>query len=106
MSTRIILFAAAAILIASPAMASPIAPEEPCSELVGAGWGRMPDIADYIKAQRGADKLGYGSECHLGGLVFSQCWLEPRISVKHAIDLLITKARSGKKLPDTPACGA
>jgi hypothetical protein len=38
----------------------------------------MPDVADYILAKPGADKLGYGSECHLGSLVFSQCWLEPK----------------------------
>jgi hypothetical protein len=45
----------------------------------------MPDVADYVLAKLGSDKLGYGSECHIGSLVFSQCWLEPRWSVKKAI---------------------
>jgi hypothetical protein len=49
-----------------------------CGDLINAGWKNMPDVADYILAKPGADKLGYGSECHLGSLVFSQCWLEPR----------------------------
>jgi hypothetical protein len=50
-----------------------------CSDIVGNGWNHMPDIADYIKTQPGYDKLGYGSECNLGSLVFSQCWLEPHL---------------------------
>lgn len=81
-------------------------PQGACGDLVRAGWGHMPDVADYIRSKPGADKLGYGSECALGSLVFSQCFLEPRLSVKQAIDMLLAKARAGKKLPDTPACGA
>ena len=77
-----------------------------CRDLIDAGWKNMPDVADYVLAKLGSDKLGYGSECHIGSLVFSQCWLEPRWSVKKAIDVLIDKAVHGKRLPDTPACGA
>ncbi len=77
-----------------------------CRDLIDAGWKNMPDVANYVLAKPGADKLGYGSECHIGSLVFSQCWLEPRWSVKKAIDVLIDKAIHGKRLPDTPVCGA
>ena len=77
-----------------------------CRDLIDAGWKNMPDVVDYVLSKPGSDKLGYGSECHIGGLIFSQCWLEPRWSVKHAIDVLIYKAVHGKRLPDTPACGA
>jgi hypothetical protein len=77
-----------------------------CDTIVRSGWDKMPDVADYIKSLPGSEKLGFGSECHLGSLVFAQCFLEPRWSVKRAIDELIRKARDGKKLPDTPVCGA
>jgi hypothetical protein len=77
-----------------------------CGDIVRNGWNHMPDVADYIKARPGADRLGYGSECHLGSLVFSQCWLEPRWSMERAINALLQKAAAGKKLPDTPPCGA
>jgi hypothetical protein len=77
-----------------------------CKDIIGAGWDHMPNISDYIKTRPNADKLGYGSECHLGSLVFSQCWLEPHWPVTKAIDALLQKAATGKKLPDTPACGA
>jgi hypothetical protein len=77
-----------------------------CSDIVGNGWNHMPDVADYIKTQPGSDKLGYGSECNLGSLVFSQCWLEPHWSVTKAINTLLRKAANGEKLPDVPACGA
>jgi hypothetical protein len=77
-----------------------------CGDIVKNGWNRMPDVADYIKARPGADKLGYGSECHLGSLVFSQCWLEPHWSVERAVKVLLQKAAAGKKLPGIPACGA
>jgi hypothetical protein len=77
-----------------------------CDEMVGNGWYKMPDIAEYILAKPGSDKLGFGSECHLGSLVFAQCFLEPRWSVDKAIDVLIRKAVTGKALPKTPMCGA
>jgi hypothetical protein len=77
-----------------------------CRDLIDAGWKNMPDVADYVLAKPGLDKLGFGSECHIGSLVFSQCWLEPRWSVKKAIDVLIHKAVTGKRLPETPVCGA
>jgi hypothetical protein len=66
----------------------------------------MPDVAGYINSRPGSDKLGYGSECNLKALVFSQCWLEPRWSVITAINTLLRKAANGEKLPDVPACGA
>ena len=77
-----------------------------CRDLIDAGWKNMPDVADYVLSKPGSDKLGYGSECHIGSLVFSQCWLEPRWSVKKAIDVLLHKAAAGKRLPETPVCGA
>jgi hypothetical protein len=77
-----------------------------CDTIIRDGWNKMPDVADYILAKPGSDKLGFGSECHLGSLVFAQCFVEPRWSVKKAIDVLIQKAATGKKLPDTPVCGA
>jgi hypothetical protein len=80
--------------IAVVAMASPIAAwaveadqsflQGPCRNVLDAGWKNMPDIADYVRSKPGADKLGYGNECHIGGLVFSQCWLEPQWSVEKA----------------------
>jgi len=66
----------------------------------------MPDVTDYVEAQPGADKLGFGSPCHIESLVFSQCWLEPKWSVLKAINALLRKAATGKKLPDIPVCGA
>ena len=89
-----------------PAMNDDLSQKLSCRDLIDAGWKNMPDVADYVLAKPGANKLGYGSECHIGSLVFSQCWLEPRWSVKKAIDVLIDKAIHGKRLPDTPVCGA
>jgi hypothetical protein len=77
-----------------------------CDTIVRQGWNNMPDVAEYIRTKPGSDKLGFGSECHLGSLVFAQCFLEPRWSVKKAIDVLIHKAVTGKRLPETPVCGA
>jgi hypothetical protein len=88
---------------ASPA---PLKEKYSCGDLVGQGLAHMPDITDYVLAKPGSSKLGLGSQCHIEDLVFSQCWLEPRLTVKQAIDLLIAKATAGKKLPDTPMCGA
>jgi hypothetical protein len=77
-----------------------------CDDIVRNGWDKMPDVADDIRALPGSDKLGFGSECHLGSLVFAQCFVEPRWTVKQAVDALIWKAAHGKRLPDTPVCGA
>jgi len=77
-----------------------------CGDITGEGWNHMPDVTDYFLAQPGADKLGYGSPCAINSLVFSQCWLEPRWSVAKAINILLHKAATGKKLPDIPMCGA
>jgi len=77
-----------------------------CSDVIGKGWNHMPDVTDYVEAQPGADKLGFGSPCHIESLVFSQCWLEPKWSVLKAINALLRKAATGKKLPDIPVCGA
>jgi hypothetical protein len=82
-------------------------PKLSCDELIRNGWDRMPDVADYIHTLRGSDRLGFGSECHLGSLVFAQCFAESRRqTVREAIAALIWKATHGKRLPDTPACGA
>lgn len=77
-----------------------------CDDIVRAGWNKMPDVADYIMKIQGHEKLGFGSECHLGSMVFAQCFVEPRWTVNKAIYELIRKARAGKHLPDTPVCGA
>ena len=77
-----------------------------CNDVTRKGWDNMPDVTDYVKAQPGADRLGYGSPCAINSLVFSQCWLEPKWSVLKAINALLRKAATGKKLPDVPACGA
>jgi hypothetical protein len=67
MLQKIIPAALAAMPITAPAMAEtvPDVAKETCRDLVGAGWDHMPDVADYVKAQRGSDKLGYGSPCAL-----------------------------------------
>jgi hypothetical protein len=77
-----------------------------CSEIIDNGWYDMPDTYDYILSKPHADKLGYLSSCHLDTLVFSQCWLEPKITIGAAIDMLLKKGSRGQKLPDVPACGA
>jgi hypothetical protein len=77
-----------------------------CDTIIREGWAKMPDVAKYIGEIRGSEKLGYASECHLGGLVFAQCFVEPRLSVKKAVEVLIHKAITGTRLPDTPVCGA
>jgi hypothetical protein len=94
------------IMILGGAHAALVPLNTACGVIVGNGWDRMPDVADYIRTRPGADKLGYGSECNLRALVFSQCWIEPHWSVAKAIDVLLHKAENGEKLPDTPACGA
>jgi hypothetical protein len=77
-----------------------------CATIVNNGWRRMPDIADYVREKQNSDKLGYGSECHIGSLVFAQCFIEPRWSVKQAVDELINKAIAGESLPGERVCGA
>ena len=66
----------------------------------------MPDVTDYVMAKPHSDKLGYGSFCHIGSLVFEQCFVEPQWSVKRAVDELITKALAGQSLPGERVCGA
>jgi hypothetical protein len=67
----------------------------------------IPDIiTDYVLSKPNSDKLGYGSECHIGSLVFAQCFVEPKWSVREGVDELIHKAVLGNRLPDTPVCGA
>jgi hypothetical protein len=77
-----------------------------CAAIVNNGWARMPDVADYVLGKPNSDKLGYGSECHIGSLVFAQCFIEPKWSVREAVNALIHKAVTGKPLPNTPVCGA
>jgi hypothetical protein len=77
-----------------------------CFDLIDLGWSKNPDVSEYVLSKPHAEKLGYGSPCAIDSLVFSQCWLEPRLSVKQAIDMLLAKAVAGRKLPDTPMCGA
>ena len=36
-----------------------------CSDVIGEGWNHMPDVTDYVEVQPGADKLGFGSPCHI-----------------------------------------
>ena len=43
----------------------------PCSTIIANGWARMPDVANYVLAKKDSDKLGYGSECHLGAPIVS-----------------------------------
>jgi hypothetical protein len=106
MTTRKSILATAMLtLLATPAMAA-AAPKGTCLGFVDRGWSNSLDVSEYVLTKPGADKLGLGSPCNIDSLVFSQCWLEPRLTVKQAIDLLLAKARAGKKLPDTPICGA
>ena len=107
---RILIAAALALILGAPRLANAQSDDafldRPCRDLIDAGWSKMPDVASYVMAKPGASRLGYGSECHIGGLVFAQCWLEPRWPVRKAIDALVSRATHGKRLPDTPACGA
>ena len=101
------LLLSAAVLAMTPMSAVADPPDLSCDEIVRNGWNKMPDVADYIRTLPGSDKLGFGSECHLGSLVFAQCFAESRRqTVRRAIDALIWKATHGKRLPDTPVCGA
>jgi hypothetical protein len=77
-----------------------------CYTIINKGWANMPDVTDYVKAKPNSDILGYGSPCRMDSLVFAQCFLEPRWSVKTAVDTLFRKALTGKRLPDVPICGA
>jgi hypothetical protein len=77
-----------------------------CLTITDKGWSNMPDVTDYVKARPNASILGYGSPCRIDSLVFAQCFLEPQWSVKKAVDTLFRKALTGKRLPDTPVCGA
>lgn len=62
-------------------------------------------FVDYISSLPNADKLGFGSPCHLGNLVDAECKLHPTVSVLDAINELMVKAQTGN-LPHTPRCGA
>src|ERR1700730_12557020 len=94
------------IMILGEAHAEVDAGTIPCTDIVNNGWSHMPDIADYVRGKPNSDKLGFGSECHIGSLVFAQCFIEPKWSVREAVNALIHKAVTGKRLPNTPVCGA
>ena len=49
-----------------PAMNDDLSQKLSCRDLIDAGWKNMPDVADYVLAKPGANKSGYGSECHIG----------------------------------------
>lgn len=100
------IFLAGALALTSATTSAVTPAELSCDTIVRKGWDKMPDVADYIRTIPGSEKLGFGSECHLGSLVFAQCFVEPRWTVGKAVDELIRKARAGQRLPDTPACGA
>lgn len=93
-------------LIGQPAAAEQDVGALSCLDIVDGGWSHMPDVTDYVLARPLSDKLGYGSPCHIDSLVFAQCFVEPRWSVREAVNALIRKAAVGKKLPDVPVCGA
>ena len=42
----------------------------------------------------------------LDDLVHAQCFLEPKLTVRQAINLLVGKAMRGERLPDIPNEGA
>jgi hypothetical protein len=69
---RALTAAALALAVCAPVAASagPRLETLSCRDLVDAGWKSMPDVADYVLAKPGSDKLGYGSECHLADLSF------------------------------------
>lgn len=93
---------------AAPAVHRHVSPGNlSCADIVDNGWSKMPDdIADYVLAKPNSEKLGYGSFCHIGSLVFAQCFLEPRWLVRQAVDELINKASGGQPLPGERVCGA
>jgi len=101
---------AALFATAAPAMANKFdgAPDYMCHTVIANGWpsDRTPEVQDYIQAMPGAETLGFGSECHLSALVFAECFLQPNLSMKQAIDSLVWKATHGKRLLDTQVCGA
>ena len=97
------------IVVLSEAHAKPYnAGRLSCAKITGEGWYHMPieDVTNFALANPNADKLGYGSSCHIGSLVFAQCFLEPQWSVQQAVDELINKALAGEPLPGERVCGA
>ena len=50
-----------------------------CQTIIDGGLSHMPDIADYVLTKPHSDKLGYGSECRISGLVFAQCAIQPSV---------------------------
>jgi hypothetical protein len=81
----VIAIAAAAVLASSGAWAG----HDVGAVSVRNGWAHTPDVTDYVLAKPHSDKLGYSSPCHIESLVFAQCFLEPRWSVKEAVNALI-----------------
>jgi len=78
------------------------------------GWDRaarlssskwLMDAVDHLRNSSDVDRLGYGSDCHLGSLIEAQCKIQPDMVLFQAADALLYKARIGRPLPDTPACG-
>ena len=53
----------------------------------------MPDVAEYVQTFPDWEKIStYPSECVMGSVVFGQCFVEPKWTVRQAVIELIRKA--------------
>jgi hypothetical protein len=73
----------------------------PCARL---NVRRLPSVSQYFP-RRALPLLPPGG-ARLDDLVHAQCFLEPKLTVRQAIDLLVGKAVRGERLPDIPNEGA
>jgi hypothetical protein len=96
-----VLAAVAALALGGSARAGVL--DMQCSDLVDMGFN-MPSVSQYFP-RRALPLLPPGG-ARLDDLVHAQCFLEPKLTVRQAIDLLVRKAVRGERLPDIPNEGA
>ena len=98
---KYLLAAVAAVTLGGSAGASVL--DFKCSDLVNMGFN-MPSVSQYFP-RRALPALPPGA-ARLDDLVLAQCFVEPDLTVRQAISLLVSKAMRGDRLPDIPDEGA
>jgi hypothetical protein len=92
------------MLLGEVSLASPL--DLNCGDVTNRGFANMPEMSHYFPQPLPGALALSSSPINLDSFVFAQCFLEPRLTVKQAIRLLIFKAAHGQPLPDIPQGGA
>ncbi len=98
---RYLLAAVAALALGGSARAGVL--DMKCSDLVDMGFN-MPAVSQYFP--RPATAIAAPRLSRRDDLVLAQCFLEPELTVRQAIGLLVRKSGRGERLPDIPNEGA